>query len=339
MKRFSSSRLALVSSAAALVLAACFNGTDNEIAAPTQKESSGLKVSNDFGGAVAGEIQVCVSAGSLSGPYSVSFTSPTNFVNNSPENTANSSTINDVLQTSPQAPINPGECKLLFTKLNQTWIDGFGFTQSFTTMTITNTNAAQGGGTFGYICFPGGGPSALCQTGSPVNPPVDGRAGASPTATSGANSQHGSTVTFTYTLGAPQFVVGDLAAGLQAAGVSFKGNKPKPGVNFWGSQWWKNNPMTLYKDNGWPSFKGYATTAGTCGQTWTSRVGNSPPPPATIGEYVDVIVTSNVWKDGPDIRGNIKQIVRVHQDGGYGPNPGHDGNGPVTEILCTAPLN
>ena len=30
----------------------------------------------------------------------------------------------------------------------------------------------------------------------------------------------------------------------------------------------------------------------------------------------------------------IKQIVVVHQDGGYGPNPGHAGNGRVTSIVC-----
>ena len=32
---------------------------------------------------------------------------------------------------------------------------------------------------------------------------------------------------------------------------------------------------------------------------------------------------------------DIKQIVIVHQDGGYGPNPGHRGNGPVTSVFCT----
>jgi len=155
------------------------------------------------------------------------------------------------------------------------------------------------------------------------------------------NIHHGTTVTiYSSALANPQFVVGDLASGLSQAQASLKGNSNTTNtLNFWGSQWWKNNPMSQFHDNGWPSFKGYAMTAGTCGGTWTSRVGNSPPPPATISEFVDVIVTSNVWKDGPDIRGNIKQIVRVHQDGGYGPNPGHDGNGPVTEVLCTAGPN
>ena len=38
--------------------------------------------------------------------------------------------------------------------------------------------------------------------------------------------------------------------------------------------------------------------------------------------------------DTDDISGNIKQIVNVAQDGGYGPNPGHDGNGPVVSVVC-----
>ncbi len=119
--------------------------------------------------------------------------------------------------------------------------------------------------------------------------------------------------------------------------VAIKGKKANPAtLNFWGSQWWTNNPMTGYKGNGWPSFKGYATTADNfCGGVWTSRVGNSPPPPATIGADVIVIVTSTVRKDGPVISGDIQQIIVVHQDGGYGPNPGHDGNGPRTSTLCS----
>ncbi|MEP6963803.1 MAG: hypothetical protein ABI995_17135 [Acidobacteriota bacterium] len=95
--------------------------------------------------------------------------------------------------------------------------------------------------------------------------------------------------------------------------------------------------MTLYTANGWPSFKGYATTADNfCGPEakWTSRVGNSPPPPATIADVITVIVTSNVWKDGPDISGNIKAIITVGPTSGYGPAPGHDGNGPLIDVLC-----
>ena len=111
-------------------------------------------------------------------------------------------------------------------------------------------------------------------------------------------------------------------------------------VNFWGAQWWKNNIMSGLTIPGASraSFKGFATRAELkCGGLWESRPGNSPPPPATIAADIAVVVTSTVVKDGPNLSGNITQIVVVHQDGGYGPNPGHDGNGRVTSIVCPQP--
>ncbi len=109
-------------------------------------------------------------------------------------------------------------------------------------------------------------------------------------------------------------------------------------VNFWGAQWWKNNFMSGFVSNGVASFKGYANKAEDfCGGRWESRPGNSSDPPATIPDDVAIIVTDTVVKDGPNISGTIKQIVLVHHDGGYGPNPGHRGNGPVTTIVCTQP--
>lgn len=109
-------------------------------------------------------------------------------------------------------------------------------------------------------------------------------------------------------------------------------------VNFWGAQWWKNNFMSGFVSKGVASFKGYANQAEDfCGGRWESRPGNSSGPPATIPDDVAIIVTDTVRKDGPNISGNIKQILLVHHDGGYGPNPGHRGKGPVTTILCTQP--
>jgi len=106
-------------------------------------------------------------------------------------------------------------------------------------------------------------------------------------------------------------------------------------VNFWGAQWWKNNQMSDTVSHGVAAFKGYATTSSNvCGGTWESRPGNSYDPPATLDADIAVIVTSTVIKDGAAIRGGIKRIVMVHQDGGYGPNPGHSGNGVVTSIVC-----
>jgi uncharacterized repeat protein (TIGR01451 family) len=107
-------------------------------------------------------------------------------------------------------------------------------------------------------------------------------------------------------------------------------------VNFWGAHWWKNNQMSGFVANGVASFKGFATQSGTCGQTWVSLPGNSSNPPPTIPDLVAVIVTDTVTKVGPNIGGTIKQIVLVRHDGGYGPAPGKEGNGPVESIVCTA---
>jgi hypothetical protein len=127
--------------------------------------------------------------------------------------------------------------------------------------------------------------------------------------------------------GRPMFVIGDKEK--HAVGDI---------VNFWGAQWWKNNVMSGFVSNGVAAFKGYASDSDNfCGGIWETRPGNSSNPPATIPEDVLVIVTDTVHKDGPDITGNIKQIVVVHSDGGYGPNPGHAGKGKVTSIVCTQP--
>ena len=143
-----------------------------------------------------------------------------------------------------------------------------------------------------------------------------------------ANFFHGTQATFSFAPaqgGLPLFVIGDVE--LHSIGTN---------VNFWGSQWWKNNFMSGPVSNGIAgSFKGYATEGGTCGQNWTSRVGNSPPPPATIGEYVGIIVTTTIQKNGPNITGDILQILTVKVDPGYGPNPGHWGTGNVVSVQCT----
>jgi len=161
-----------------------------------------------------------------------------------------------------------------------------------------------------------------------------------------ANFEHGTVVTFNFASTGeviPMFVIGDLVPWTISA-APIRGAKPKGNntVNFWGSQWWKNNPMSDFHSNGWPSFKGYASSVdltpgpgAPCG-TWISRVGNSPPPPKTIPDLVGIIVTNNVVKIGPDEGGAIQRIIVVRSDGGYGPNPGHDGNGPVVSIQCGA---
>jgi hypothetical protein len=143
------------------------------------------------------------------------------------------------------------------------------------------------------------------------------------------NSFHGWTITFTNQVSTPPpttalFVIGDV----EPHGVGDV-------VNFWGAQWWKNNVMSGFVSNGYESFKGYATQSdNVCGGKWISSPGNSSDPPDTIPDVITIIVTDTVVKNGNDISGNIKQLVTVAQDGGYGPAPGQRGNGPVVTFVC-----
>jgi hypothetical protein len=149
----------------------------------------------------------------------------------------------------------------------------------------------------------------------------------------------------------PTFVVGDC----EYDQAKLKKNETPPPdnnirevldvVNFWGAQWWKNNCMSSFVDNGYPAFKGFATNvqvnlSGTpnCGK-WQARPGNSGHPPDTLPDVIDIIVTDNVIKDGPNISGNIKQIVRINRKtpnvgDKYAGNPGHAGYGTINQVLC-----
>ncbi|MGZ8780923.1 MAG: thrombospondin type 3 repeat-containing protein, partial [Thermoanaerobaculia bacterium] len=119
-----------------------------------------------------------------------------------------------------------------------------------------------------------------------------------------------------------QFVVGDLTN--RASGAM---------VDFWGSQWEQNNPMS---GGSVPNaFKGFENGAAmpACGSTWTSQPGNSSDPPATVPEYIAVIVSSSVTRKGSVITGNVVEIIIV-KTLGYGPSPGHRGYGQVVAVLC-----
>jgi hypothetical protein len=107
-------------------------------------------------------------------------------------------------------------------------------------------------------------------------------------------------------------------------------------VTFWGAQWWKLNALS-----GGPapaSFKGFADSAETtpaCGESWTTRPGNSSSPPqGPLPPFVEVIVASEISKSGPTISGDTTEVALVETEPGYAPNPGHAGTGTVVAILC-----
>ena len=127
------------------------------------------------------------------------------------------------------------------------------------------------------------------------------------------------------------FVIGDLEAGL--------GNH----VTWWSSQWANINLMS----GGPPpnSMKGFAgfednflgLPPPNCGGSWSTDTGNSTPPPPSVPNFMGVIVSSMVTQSGSIISGDIKQVVIVRNDPGYGPSPGHPGTGTEIAVVCMTP--
>jgi Big-like domain-containing protein len=145
------------------------------------------------------------------------------------------------------------------------------------------------------------------------------------TVTNLAGDIRSNTVTVTWVLFAPgggAFVISDLK---DVNGGS---------VYWWGAQWWKQDHLSTGLAPA--SFKGFEKSNLTpwCGQTWTTRPGNSPKPPRTVPGTMAVIVSSHITKKGPVISGDIVHIVLVRTNPGYGPNPGHRGTGTILAQLC-----
>ena len=158
-----------------------------------------------------------------------------------------------------------------------------------------------------------------------------------------SSSSSSSTVIVASAPSAGGFVIGDLSAGTppstMPSGV-VSGNT----VNFWGSQYWKNNSfsgvvnapasMKGYIDNGASDETIPVLQPSACGKQWVTDPGNSSHPPATIPTYMLVIVSSIENKLGSQEYGDLKHILVVQVSPGYGPAPGHDGWGKIVGWLC-----
>ena len=157
------------------------------------------------------------------------------------------------------------------------------------------------------------------------------------TVTFGGNSYYqsssSSTTETTASLpGTGDFVVGNLTADGTATGNPITGTT----VNFWGSQYWKNNSFSGVL-NAPASMKGYIDSAPqlTCPTpNWTSDPGNSSHPPATVPVNMVVIVGSTITQSGSTELGDVKHLVVVHVQPGYAGNPGHDGWGEIIANIC-----
>jgi len=132
-------------------------------------------------------------------------------------------------------------------------------------------------------------------------------------------------VTVTWIMFAPgggAFVVGDLHYQNGASAY------------WWGAQWWKNDHLSTGLAPA--SFKGYenGNASPWCGQTWTTRPGNSSKPPKSVPGVMAVIVSSHITKSGPVISGDIVHIILVKTNPGYAANPGHLGMGTIVSQVC-----
>jgi len=108
-------------------------------------------------------------------------------------------------------------------------------------------------------------------------------------------------------------------------------------VMFWGAQWWKENDLST--DSTRSSFKGWAMSIDTAKCTFTTRTGDSPPPPdgpMPPPQFITAVVTSKVTQSGYIINGTVSGFALIEVDPGYDGNPGHNGWGTVRGLQsCT----
>jgi hypothetical protein len=107
-------------------------------------------------------------------------------------------------------------------------------------------------------------------------------------------------------------------------------------VTFWGAQWANLNS---FSGGAAPSsFKGFASATSpqpaSCGGSWTGDAGNTSVPPATLPEFITVMVSSSVTKNGSVVSGDIRKLVVVRTNAGYASDPSHAGTGTVVSAVC-----
>jgi hypothetical protein len=128
------------------------------------------------------------------------------------------------------------------------------------------------------------------------------------------------------------FVLGD--ATVSAADAATR-------VTWWDHSWSSLNLLT--GGSAPPSFKGFASSvttlpttspANSCGASFSTRGGNSPPPADGVPSYMGVVVAGSVAKSGSTIDGIWGRVVVVATDAGYRSDPGHPGTGTIVATFC-----
>ena len=126
------------------------------------------------------------------------------------------------------------------------------------------------------------------------------------------------------TSGGASFAIGDTRAAIGTP------------VTFWGSRWSRQNPLAsgVAVD---ASYKGFVTAQSghpspRCADTWTTSA--SAVPPSDVPAYMGVVVASKVTKSGSTFSGDVKKVVVVKTDGGYGSTSSGSGTGKVVAVVC-----
>lgn len=111
---------------------------------------------------------------------------------------------------------------------------------------------------------------------------------------------------------------------------------PATTVTWWGDRWSTRN--SLSGGGVTPSFKGFAgalsSNPPSCGSTWTTGPGNSPPPVSGVPSYMGTLVVRRVAKAGDTFAGTIVNIVVVRTNPGYAPEPKYAGTGTIVATYC-----
>ncbi len=117
---------------------------------------------------------------------------------------------------------------------------------------------------------------------------------------------------------------------------------PTTSLTWWSDTWYTKNSLSGGVAPN--AFKGFAASvtslpttspANSCGTTFLTRKGNSPPPTSGVPGYMGVIVASRVVRDkAGNVNGVWGKVVVVKTDPGYSPSPGHPGTGKIVATFC-----
>jgi hypothetical protein len=217
------------------------------------------------------------------------------------------------------------------------------------TVTVTDTAGSDQTSPTGTVVFTSNGPGSFGSSGQCTLAPASGSSAscsltytpssttANPVRTDTVSAKYGGAATHASSQGTADvsvisptplakgsFVIGDQNAGLGSS------------VTFWGGHWGSLNGLSGGRAPA--SFNGFAdqipNNPPQCGDQWTSGKSATADLPASVPQYMEVIVSSSIAKRGSTISGNTQHVVVVRTDPGYQPDSRHPGTGTVIAQAC-----